>query len=169
MVWHGTARHVMILDCHFLCASTSLRLIKFVKQNDTYDHGCTGTHIFSTLASALFHLSLDFFFFLFGQLLYYMGLIQYRKRICMFFTEQHTRVRARSQYHRIIFEVALFLKWKENSIKDDQSAHSIGRIKQVIFIFIKVVSTQQMCTNHAHTKILFQRRKKKKREGEKKS
>lgn len=126
-------------------------------------------HTFSLLWQALFPTFLwILFFFLFGQLLYYMGLIQYRKRICMFSTEQHTRARARSQYHRIIFEVALFLKWKENSVKDDQSAHSIGRIKQVIFIFIKVVSTQQMCTNHAHTKILFQRRNKK-RERERKS
>lgn len=163
VAWYGIARHGM---SWYWIAIFFARPLLYVSLNSlnktTLMIMGAREHTFSLLWQALFPTFLSIlFFFLFGQLLYYMGLIQYSKRICMFFTEQHTRAHARSQYHRIIFEVALFLKWKENSIKDD---HSIGRIKQVIFIFIKVVSTQQMCTNHAHTKILFQRRKKRERE-----
>lgn len=145
MAWYGMARHGM--SWYWIAiffASTFLRLIKFVKQNDTYDHGCTGTHIFSSLASALFHFSFILFFSPSIFLSIWPITLLYganRKRICMFSTQAHAHTR--TQYHRMIFEVALFLKWKENSIKDDQSLWN-GRIKRVIFIFIKKVSTSHI-------------------------
>lgn len=104
MGWHGmasnsTARHVMILDCHSV--TTFLRLIKFVEQNDTYDHGCTGTHIFSSLANVRF--SLGFLLlqsvFLFWPITLLYG--AHRNIVCGFacfpMKNTHTRARAHAQ------------------------------------------------------------------------
>lgn len=92
VAWYGIARHGM---SWYWIAIFFARPLLYVSLNSlnktTLMIMGAREHTFSLLWQALFPTFLSIlFFFLFGQLLYYMGLIQYRKRICMFFTEQHT-------------------------------------------------------------------------------
>lgn len=75
MVWHGMAWYWIAI---FLCPLCDVSLNLLNKK--TLDHGCTGTHIFSSLASTLSPL---FFFFLLTNY-FIIWLIQCRKRICVF-------------------------------------------------------------------------------------